>query len=156
MELPLNRIEPINSNKKEKLHSKKTNFITNEMNLDTIQSMVIKEKYQNLTNNTNYQFMTNSFKSINDNIDFVECINNSCTKIDNKSIINKEKDLVKNKNKNGYNIIMNNLDILVSLVYIFLLVIFLFGSVIQRDSNKLIYILIITLFYLFYKIFISY
>tara|TARA_B110000444_G_scaffold228994_2_gene235150 strand:+ start:2329 stop:2799 length:471 start_codon:yes stop_codon:yes gene_type:complete len=156
MELPLNRIEPINSNKKEKLHSKKTNFITNEMNLDTIQSMVIKEKYQNLTNNTNYQFMTNSFKSINDNIDFVECINNRCTKIDNKSIINKEKDLVKNKNKNGYNIIMNNLDILVSLVYIFLLVIFLFGSVIQRDSNKLIYILIITLFYLFYKIFISY
>ena len=156
MELPLNRIEPINSNKKEKLHSKKTNFITNEMNLDTIQSMVIKEKYQNLTNNTNYQFMTNSFKSINDNIDFVECINNSCTKIDNKSIINKEKDLVKNKNKNGYNIIMNNLDILVSLVYIFLLVIFLFGSVIQRDSNKLIYILIIKLFYLFYKIFISY
>lgn len=51
---------------------------------------------------------------------------------------------------------MKNLDILVSLVYIFLLVVLLLGSVIKRDANNLINILIITLVYLFYQIYMSY
>ena len=69
---------------------------------------------------------------------------------------NKEKDLVKDKKSNGTNIMMKNLDILVSLVYIFLLVVLLLGSVIKRDANNLINILIITLVYLFYQIYMSY
>ena len=44
MDLVLNRIEAINSNKKESVNDKKTKFITNEINLDTLQSMFMKEK----------------------------------------------------------------------------------------------------------------
>ena len=156
MDLVLNRIEAKNSNKKEPMKNKKTNFVSSEINLDTLQSMFMKEKYQNLTENTNYEFMTNGFQSVNDGLDYVECVNNNCSKLGNENMENKEKDLVKEKKSNGNNVMMKNLDILVSLVYIFLLVVLLLGSVIKRDVNNLINILIITLVYLFYQIYMSY
>ena len=158
MDLVLNRIEAKNSNKKEPIKNlnKETNFISNKINLNKIQSMLMKENYQNLINNTNYELMTNGFESINDNLDYVECINNNCSKVNNETMENKEKDLVKDKKTNGNNVMMKNLDILVSLVYIFLLVILLLGSVINRDATNLINILIITLIYLFYQIYMSY
>ena len=111
---------------------------------------------QNLTENTNYEFMTNGFQSVNDGLDYVECVNNNCSKLGNENMENKEKDLVKDKKSNNTNVMMKNLDILVSLVYIFLLVVLLLGSVIKRDANNLINILIITLVYLFYQIYMSY
>tara|TARA_B100000780_G_C21108929_1_gene447980 strand:+ start:1833 stop:2315 length:483 start_codon:yes stop_codon:yes gene_type:complete len=157
MDLALNRLEAKNSNKKENqvVKNKKTNFISDKINLDKVQSMLMKENYENLTNNTNYKLMTNGFQSINDNLDYVECINNNCSKVNNESMVNKEKDLVKDKKTNGNNVMMKNLDILVSLVYIFLLVILLLGSVINRDANNLVNILIITLIYLFYQYYMS-
>jgi len=156
MDLVLNRIEAKNSNKKEPMKNKKTNFVSSEINLDTLQSMFMKEKYQNLSENTNYELMTNGFQSVNDGVDYVECVNNNCSKLSNENMENKEKDLVKDKKSNGTNVMMKNLDILVSLVYIFLLVVLLLGSVIKRDANNLINILIITLVYLFYQIYMSY
>jgi len=156
MDLLLNRIEAKNSNKKEPMKNKKTNFVTSELNLDTLQSKLMKENYKNLSQYTNYEFMTNGFKSLNDDVDYIECVNNNCSKLSNENMENKEKDLVKDKKSNDNNIMMKNLDILVSLVYIFLLVIFLLGSVINRDANNLINILIITLVYLFYQIYMSY
>ena len=156
MDLALNRIEAKNSNKKEPMKNKKTNFVSSEINSDTLQSMFMKEKYQNLSENTNYELMTNGFQSINDGLDYVECVNNNCSKLSNENMENKEKDLVKDKKSNGTNVMMKNLDILVSLVYIFLLVVLLLGSVIKRDANNLINILIITLVYLFYQIYMSY
>lgn len=155
MDLILNNIEAKNSNKKEPMKNNKTNFATSEINLDTLQSMFMREKYQNLTKNTNYELMTNGYQSVNDSLDYVECVNNNCTKITNE-MVNKEKDLVKDKKSNNTNVMMKNLDILVSLVYIFLLVVLLLGSVIKRDVNNLINILIITLVYLFYQIYMSY
>lgn len=158
MDLVLNRLEAKNSNKKENqvVKNKKTNFIGDKINLDRVQSMVMKENYENLTNNTNYDLLTNGFQSINDNLDYVECINNNCSKVNKESMVNKEKDLVKDKKTNDNNVMIKNLDILVSLVYIFLLVILLLGSVINRDANNLVNILIITLIYLFYQIYMSY
>lgn len=156
MDLVLNRIEAKNSNKKEPMKNKKTNFVSSEINLDTLQSMFMKEKYQNLSENTNYELMTNGFQSVNDGLDYLECVNNNCSKLGNENMENKEKDLVKEKKSNGTNVMMKNLDILVSLVYIFLLVVLLLGSVIKRDANNLINILIITLVYLFYQIYMSY
>ena len=156
MDLVLNRIEAKNSNKKEPMKNKKTNFVSSEINLDTLQSMFMKETYQNLSENTNYELMTNGFQSVNDGVDYVECVSNNCSKLSNENMENKEKDLVKDKKSNGTNVMMKNLDILVSLVYIFLLVVLLLGSVIKRDANNLIYILIIKLFYLFYQIYMSY
>tara|TARA_Y100000816_G_C25892809_1_gene465800 strand:+ start:255 stop:683 length:429 start_codon:yes stop_codon:yes gene_type:complete len=134
----------------------KINFATSEINLDKSQSMFMKKKYQNLTENTNYDLMTNGFQSVNDGLDYLECVNNNCTKLTNENIENKEKDLVKDKKSNNTNVMMKNFDILVSLVYIFLLVVLLLGSVIKRDANNLINILIITLVYLFYEIYMSY
>jgi len=158
MDLVLNRLEEKNSNKKENqvVKNKKTNFISDKINLDRGQSMIMKENYQNLTNNTNYELMSNGFQSINDNLDYVECINNNCSKLNKVSMVNKEKDLVKDKKTNDNNVMIKNLDILVSLVYIFLLVILLLGSVINRNANNLVNILIITLIYLFYQIYMSY
>ncbi len=156
MDLVLNRIEAKNSNKKEPMKNNKTNFATSEINLDTLQSMFMKEKYQNLSENTNYELISNGFQSVNDGLDYIESINNNCSKFSHENMENKEKDLVKDKKSNNTNVMMKNLDILVSLVYIFLLVVLLLGSVIKRDVNNLINILIITLVYLFYQIYMSY
>ena len=59
MDLVLNRIEAKNSNKKEPIKNNKTNFDTSEINLDTLQAMFIKEKYENLTKNTNFYILEN-------------------------------------------------------------------------------------------------
>jgi len=168
MNLELNRINAINSNKKENniIKNKKINFIDDIINLDRIQSLLIKENYENLNIKTKNNIMNNGYESINDNKDYVECINNNCSKIDNI-----DKDLVKNNSNNSNSINSNNsnnsnsntgnniikyLDIVISLIYIFLLVIFLLGTVIKREVDNLINILIITLMYLFYKIYIGY
>ena len=121
MDFVLNRIEAKNSNKKEPTKNNKTYFATSEINLDTLQSKFMREKYTNLTKNTNYEFLTNGFQSVNDRVDYIECINNNCSKLDNKNMENKEKDFKKNKKYNRFNVIMKNFDILVSFIYIFLL-----------------------------------
>ena len=92
----------------------------------------------------------------NDGVDYVGCLNNNCSKLTNENMENKEKDLVKDNKSNINNVMMKNLDILVSLVYIFLLVILLLGSIIKRDASNLVNILIITLIYLFYQIYMSF
>ena len=84
----MNRIEAKNSNK-EPTKNNKTYFATSEINLDTLQSKFMREKYTNLTKNTNYEFLTNGFQSVNDRVDYIECINNNCSKLDNKNMENK-------------------------------------------------------------------
>tara|TARA_B100001175_G_scaffold317786_1_gene336429 strand:+ start:2333 stop:2809 length:477 start_codon:yes stop_codon:yes gene_type:complete len=156
MELELNRIEAINSNKKESLNKKRPLFENNLLNLDTIQSMLMKENYSNLIENSNRELMSNGYESIKDNLDYTGCINGQCSKLNNEKMEKKEKDLVKDKKSDNSNTIMKNLDILVSLIYIFLLVILLLGSIIKKDANNLINILILTLLYLFYQIYMGY
>ena len=91
-------------------------------------------------------------RRVTENVAFIEKILKNSEVVENTL----EKDLVKYKKTNSTNVMMKNLDILVSLVYIFLLVVLLLGSVIKRDANNLINILIITLVYLFYQIYMSY
>ena len=154
-----NRIDSINSNKDKNNNiykNNKSNFKSDEKNFDLSQSNFMKIIHTNLNNNINYNFLTNGYDSVYDNLDYVECINNNCTKIKSEIIENKKKDLVKDKIPNRNNNIVKSLDILLSLVYIFLLVILLLGSVINKDAINLINILIITLIYLFYQIYISF
>ena len=155
MNLELKKILP-NTNNQEKNTKNEIKFQSNKSNLDVYQSIELKDKYNKLVNETKYDKINNNYyKSIYDNINNLECINNNCSEYKNKTMDTKKQNLVK-KNKLTSNIINKNLDILVSLIYIFLLVIFLLGSIIKKNVNYLINILIITLIYLFYKIFISY
>ena len=155
MNLELKKILP-NTNNQEKNTKNEIKFQSNKSNLDVYQSIELKDKYNKLVNETKYDKINNNYyKSIYDNINKLECINNNCSEYKNKTMDTKKQNLVK-KNKLTSNIINKNLDILVSLIYIFLLVIFLLGSIIKKNVNYLINILIITLIYLFYKIFISY
>jgi len=152
----LNRIEAINSNKKESFKPIKKNFENTLSGLDTFQGLLMKEKYTNLMKNSNKELMSNGYESIKDNLDYTECVNGQCSKLNNEKMEKKEKDLVKDKKSDNTNTIMKNLDILVSLIYIFLLVILLLGSIIKKDANNLINILILTLLYLFYQIYMGY
>jgi cation transport ATPase len=152
----LNRIEAINSNKKESFKPIKKNFENTLSGLDTFQGLLMKEKYTNLMKNSNKELMSNGYESIKDNLDYTECVNGHCSKLNNEKMEKKEKDLVKDKKSDNTNTIMKNLDILVSLIYIFLLVILLLGSIIKKDANNLINILILTLLYLFYQIYMGY
>ena len=150
-----NNPTPKNSNNiKENMGNNR--FIENLLKHDTEQFKQMKESYTNLVKENNIELMNNSYETLNDKLDYIECINGNCSKVNNENIVNKEKSLDQQKNTYRTNSIRTNLDILVSLVYIFLLVILLLGSVIKRDVNNLINILVITLIYLFYQIYISY
>jgi len=157
--MDLNRIEPMNSNignKKESLNKNKPIFENTISGLDAVQGLSMKETYTNLMKNSNEELMSNGYESIKDNLDYTECVNGQCLKLNAEKMEKKEKDLVKDKKSDNTNTIMKNLDILVSLIYIFLLVILLLGSIIKKDANNLINILILTLLYLFYQIYMGY
>ena len=156
------RIQSINSNKKEnvinsKMVNKNLKFKNEELNLDTNQNLLMQKRKDDLIKNNTLEFTSNGYESINDRLDYVECLNGNCSKIECVNGSCNKKDNVNNiMNQlnvfNEDNSIFKSLDILISFIYIFLLVILLLGSVIKRDANNLIYILIITLIYVFYKI----
>ena len=56
MSFVLDRLESKNSNI-EKVPKKQSKFVSDELNLDAIQSKLMKENYANLNDNTNYEFL---------------------------------------------------------------------------------------------------
>ncbi len=156
MEPIIENLKSKNSNSTRRENMGNNKFSIKLLKEDTKQFKKMKESYTNLVKENNIELMNNSYETLNDKLDYIECINGNCSKVNNENIVNKEKSLDQQKNTYRTNSIRTNLDILVSLVYIFLLVILLLGSVIKRDVNNLINILVITLIYLFYQIYISY
>tara|TARA_Y100001970_G_scaffold21860_2_gene25101 strand:+ start:2336 stop:2836 length:501 start_codon:yes stop_codon:yes gene_type:complete len=159
------RLSSENSNKKENIINtnmlrENSDFLGNESNLDIKQNISIQKNLKKTIENTDLELNKKNYESVNDSLNYLECLNGTCSKINNntnnkikKNYFNNNNDITSSTNKS--NKIIELLDILISLIYIISLVILLVISVIKKDSNSLIYVLIITLIYLFYKIFIS-
>ena len=118
-----------------------------------------------------------SFNSIKDNIDYLGCVNGKCKSIDctcnkescqcvtendlqNNSQNNLEKYFKNNnlleKSKKNYRFDFKNfLDVLLNILFIIIVFVLSLFAFNYRKSENLIYILILALVFIFYKIFIS-
>ena len=161
-------------NKYKETKPSKILFTSNNLNLDLEQANQLDKLNINILNKQDYSLMNNkSFNSIKDNIDYLGCINGNCKSIDctcNKEscqcitendVENKLETYFKNNNlleksKKNYRFnVKNFIDIILNILFIiivFILSIFAFN---YRKSENLIYILILSLIFIFYKIFIN-
>jgi|TARA_B110000259_G_scaffold90984_1_gene105631 hypothetical protein len=161
MSFVLDRLESKNSNI-EKVPKKQSKFVSDELNLDAIQSKLMKENYANLNDNTNYELLGNGYESVNDNMDYVGNLNGNSSKIANKTKevndnmpIKKDNLKIEKKTKENYTL-MKSIDVIICIIYIAVLVFFLIGGLINREPNNIVNALILTLVYIFYKILTSY
>jgi hypothetical protein len=190
----LNLLEPIvskNSNMdklddKYKINRKNNKnssiFIQENLNLDINQSLALQEKKRAISNNNNKDNNNNNnnnnnIESISESINYLNCVGNNCSKIDNSytipnsnsnsnSSVNSPEisistnvsnvaNLSKNKTQEFLNYIQKNLDVMISFVYIFLITLLLVNSVLNRNNHSLVQMLVLTLLYVFYKLFIG-
>lgn len=108
-------------------------------------------------NENNVLIFKNDYNSIVENIDYTECINGKCSKIQYTNEIKPFNKLNTNPNINNQkykknSLLKSNLDILVFLFYLFFITLYLFYTLIERDSKYLIRILLFSLIYILYKI----
>ena len=161
MSIVLDRLESKNSNIDTPLKKKPTKFTAEVLNVDAHQSNLMKENYQNLTNNSNYDLLGNGFESVNDNMDYVGCLTGNGTKLASKtkeindSMPDKEAELVNEKKINRDFTLMKSIDVIISNIYLAVLITFLLGSVINREPNYIINALLLTLIYVLYEIFVG-
>ena len=151
-------------------------FLDEINNFDINQSLEIS-KFKDYSKN-NVIINDTNFKSIKDNIDYLGSINSSCSiiececKDDNcrcknnncnnvnyndlhkKMKANIELDLLSSDKQNKRNNNNNLLDIILCIILILIILYFSYKTYITKDSINLIYILAITLIFVFLKIFI--
>ena len=158
MSLVLDRLESKNSNIDKPLKKKTSKFMANELNIDTFQSNLMKENYENLKKNSYSQLFGNGYESVNDNMDYIGCLTGNGTKLVNEtvdvneSINDKAPGLVIDKKINTNFTLMKSIDMLISIIYIAILVFFFIGWLINREPDNIVNALILTLIYIFYKI----
>ena len=170
----------------EPMQNKNSYFISDEFNFDTEQSLAMEYNKEKMMNKVESSRINNQeMGSINDAKDYLGCVNDSCSKIeehDQQSSNKNEKKSIqdyifsnlgekKNGTKNGtknetknekeknnkiYSILRENIDVMISFLYIFCITLLLFSTVLRRNSNYLMQIIILTLMYVFYRIYIAY
>ena len=157
----------VNKNSNDKnVNKKPTYFSSDEFNHDVQQNMSLLNKRKELEKNCDYnKYNVKNFNSLESEKDYLGCINKSCYVLDKEAVSNvnikkKQTDFIfninleKNKPNNMQNNIQNNnfLTLFINFIYILLITILLILTVFKKDSFYLLYLLVITLVYLFYKI----
>jgi hypothetical protein len=147
-------------------------FYSEELNEDITQNNnLLNSREVLIQKKTNEQINSNSYNSIVDSIDYLGCINGNCSKIkcdcndlncdckqssNNHSNNNHNNHNHNNHNHNNHN--HNNsknfISNLIDFLFVLFIVIFLIFILYKRNSEQLIYVLGITIIYIFYKIYV--
>jgi hypothetical protein len=142
------------------INENKILFYSEELNEDVNQNNnLLNSKEVLIQNNKTNAINSNSYSSIVDSIDYLGCINGNCSKIKcdcNNMNCNCEKTSNNNHNSHIHN---NNKSInfisnLIDFLYAMFVIVFLIYILYNRNSQHLIYVLGITIIYIFYKIYI--
>ena len=145
-------------------------FYSEELNEDINQNGQLLKSKQYLTQkNSETQINSNSYNSIVDSIDYLGCINGNCSKIQcdctnmncnckqlhNKNHINQSTNQSTNKSTNQSTNNSNNfISNLIDFLFVVFIIVFLTFILYTRNSQHLLYVLGITIIYIFYKIYI--
>ena len=141
-----------------------TLFYSEELNEDINQNSSLLKSKELLTHTkSNEQINTNSYNSIVDSIDYLGCINGNCSKIKcdctngdcdcNKSQTNNQH-ANQHTNKSHHSQKTNFISNLVDFIFVLFVIIFLINILYTKNSQHLLYVLGITILYIFYKIYI--
>ena len=143
-------------------------FQSTEHNFDAMQNLNMNESKKQLERTVEKNKIDYNEFSIADAKDYLGCIGNQCKNIENDK--NQKTDFRENpmlnnnfmdnnisrenkeENKNSNNFI-HTLDYIISFVYIFLVSVLLISSILNKKNNNLVYILLLTLVFIFYKIY---
>ena len=140
----------------------KTLFYSEELNEDINQNSSLLKSKEILTyNKSKEQINTNSYNSIVDSIDYLGCINGNCSKIkcdcnnencecNQSQTYNQHHNNQHHNNQHKTSFISN----LVDFIFVLFIVIVLIYILYTRNSQHLLYVLGITIVYIFYKIYI--
>jgi Ca2+/Na+ antiporter len=147
----------------------KTLFYSEELNEDINQNSSLLKSKEILTyNKTSEQINTNSYNSIVDSIDYLGCINGNCSKIkcdcnnancdcnqsqthtNNQHHNNQHHNNQHHNNQHKTSFISN----LVDFIFVLFIIIVLITILYTRNAQHLLYVLGITIVYIFYKIYI--
>ena len=169
----VNRIMPENSNKKNDNNNKGTYFVNNLLNLDITQALTMKKTQENFANLTDLDNMNNSgYKSITDTKEDLGCLNNNCANLENmenetetetktektENVAEKKEASTEDgedKKVSSIKILGIKLDTIITFIYLFLVAVLLFNSVFNRNTGNFIQIIVLTILFIFYKIFMG-
>jgi preprotein translocase subunit SecG len=151
------------------INENKILFYSEELNEDVNQNNnLLNSKEVLIQNNNANTINSNSYSSIVDSIDYLGCINGNCSKIkcdcnsmncnceqsgsnsNNHSHNSSTNSSTNSTNNNSNNFLSNLIDFL----YAMFVIVFLIYILYNRNSQHLIYVLGITIIYIFYKIYI--
>ena len=151
------------------VNENKTLFYSEELNEDINQNSSLLKSKEILTyNKTSEQINTNSYNSIVDSIDYLGCINGNCSKIKcdcNNENCDCNQSQTHTNNQHHNNQHHNNqhhntqhktsfISNLVDFIFVLLIIIVLINILYTRNAQHLLYVLGITIVYIFYKIYI--
>jgi hypothetical protein len=152
------------------VNENKTLFYSEELNEDINQNSSLLKSKEILTyNKSREQINTNSYNSIVDSIDYLGCINGNCSKIKcdcNNGNCNCNQSQTHNQHHNNQhhnNQHHNNgqhirktsfISKLVDFIFVLFILIVLINILYTRNAQHLLYVLGITIIYIFYKIYI--
>ena len=149
------------------VNENKTLFYSEELNEDINQNSSLLKSKEILTyNKSREQINTNSYNSIVDSIDYLGCINGNCSKIKcdcNNGNCNCNQSQTHNPhhtNQQHNNEQHNNqhktsfISKLVDFIFVLFIIIVLINILYTRNAQHLLYVLGITIVYIFYKIYI--
>jgi Ca2+/Na+ antiporter len=151
------------------VNENKTLFYSEELNEDINQNSSLLKSKEILTyNKSKEQINTNSYNSIVDSIDYLGCINGNCSKIkcdcNNENCDCKQSQTHTNNqhhnNQHHNNQHHNNehktsfISNLVDFIFVLFIIIVLINILYTRNAQHLLYVLGITIVYIFYKIYI--
>ena len=147
------------------INENKILFYSEELNEDVNQNNnLLNSKEVLIQNNNANAINSNSYSSIVDSIDYLGCINGNCSKIKcdcNSMNCNCEQSTINSNNHNhsshnsSHNSTSNNfISNLIDFLYVMFVIVFLIYIFYNRNSQHLIYVLGITIIYIFYKIYI--
>jgi preprotein translocase subunit SecG len=154
------------------INENKILFYSEELNEDVNQNNnLLNSKEVLIQNNNANTINSNSYSSIVDSIDYLGCINGNCSKIKcdcnsmncnceqtgsnsnnhSHSSHNSSTNSSTNSTNNNSNNFLSNL---IDFLYAMFVIVFLIYILYNRNSQHLIYVLGITIIYIFYKIYI--
>ena len=151
------------------VNENKTLFYSEELNEDINQNSSLLKSKEILTyNKSKEQINTNSYNSIVDSIDYLGCINGNCSKIKcdcNNENCDCNQSQTHTNNQHHNNQHHNNqhhntqhktsfISNLVDFIFVLLIIIVLINILYTRNAQHLLYVLGITIVYIFYKIYI--
>ena len=144
------------------MNNSKTIFLDNNLNYDIEQCKDLKNNKSKLDKSYNSNNNSNNLNTLIEAKEYIGCIGNKCSLLKeekiNNELINKKMFNFNNSNFNNSNFNKNNniISNIIEFIYLVIVVFLLMNCFLYKNIHNLIHILIISIVFIFYKIYINF